>query len=272
MGALHDGHRALIRRAHEVAGAVVVSIFVNPLQFGPNEDFSRYPRHLDADLTICAEEAVAVVFVPAPEVMYPREPLVTIDPGPMARTLEGVTRPGHFAGVLTVVTKLFNLVRPDVAVFGQKDAQQLALVRRLVADLDLSVRIEAQPTVREADGLALSSRNRYLTDAERQTAVVLSRALMAGASQAAAGADTVRDRARQVLEDASRADPPLRLDYLALVDPATFAEVAEDYRGEALLAVAAYVGITRLIDNQPLTVGPPPPTGGLDEQSAGGGR
>jgi pantoate--beta-alanine ligase len=273
MGALHDGHRALIHHAHEVADAVVVTIFVNPLQFGPNEDFSRYPRPLEADLAICAKQAVAVVFAPALEVIYPREPLVTIDPGPMAKTLEGATRPGHFAGVLTVVTKLFNLVRPDVAVFGQKDAQQLALVRRLVADLDLPIRIEAVSTVREVGGLAISSRNRYLTAAERETAGALSRALVAGASQAAAGAVAVRDQARQVLEDASRADPPLRLDYLALVTPATFAEVAEDYRGEAVLAVAAYVGTTRLIDNQPLTVGrPAPPAGGPVENSVGGER
>jgi pantoate--beta-alanine ligase len=273
MGALHDGHRALIRRAHEIADAVVVTIFVNPLQFGPNEDFNRYPRPFEADLAICAEEAVAVVFAPALEVIYPREPQVTIDPSPMAKTLEGATRPGHFAGVLTVVTKLFHLVRPDVAVFGQKDAQQLALVRRLVADLDLPVRVEAESTVREASGLAISSRNRYLTAAERETAAALSRALVAGASQAASGAAAVRDQARQVLEDASRADPPLRLDYLALVDPETFADVPEDYRGEAVLVVAAYVGSTRLIDNQSLTVGrPSPPVGGADENSVGGER
>jgi pantoate--beta-alanine ligase len=273
MGALHDGHRALIHRAHEVADAVVVTIFVNPRQFGPNEDFTRYPRPLESDLSICAEQAVAVVFAPAVEVIYPREPLVTIDPGPMAKSLEGATRPGHFAGVLTVVTKLFHLVRPDVAVFGQKDAQQLALVRRLVADLDLPIRIEAEPTVREASGLAISSRNRYLTVAERETAVALSRALMAGAREAAVGAGAVRGRARQVLEDASRADPPLRLDYLALVDPATFADVTDDYRGEAVLAVAAYVGTTRLIDNQPLTIGrPSPPAAGPGESSVGGER
>src|SRR5262245_9552027 len=271
MGALHDGHRALIRRAHEVADAVVVTIFVNPLQFGPNEDFNRYPRPLEADLAICGEEAVAVVFAPALEVIYPREPLVTIDPGPMAKTLEGATRPGHFAGVLTVVTKLFHLVWPDVAVFGQKDAQQLALVRRLVADLDLPIRIEAGSTVREASGLAISSRNRYLTGAERETAIAISRALVAGVGQAAAGVVAVRGQAPQVLEDASRADPPLRLDYLALVDPETFAEVTEDYRGAAVLVVAAYVGGTRLIDNQPLTVGlPSPPGGGPDENSVGG--
>jgi pantoate--beta-alanine ligase len=271
MGALHDGHRALIRRAHEVADAVVVTIFVNPLQFGPNEDFNRYPRPLEADLALCAEEAVAVVFAPALEVIYTREPLVTIDPGPMAKTLEGATRPGHFAGVLTVVTKLLHLVQPDAAVFGQKDAQQLALVRRLVADLDLPIRIEAGSTVREASGLAISSRNRYLTAAERDTAVALSRAILAGASQTAAGAAAVRDRARQVLDDASRADPPLRLDYLALVDPETFAEVPEDYRGEAVLVVAAYVGSTRLIDNEPLSVGrPSPPADVTDENSVGG--
>src|SRR5262245_25309660 len=273
MGALHEGHRALIRRAHEVADAVVVTIFVNPRQFGPNEDLSRYPRPLEVDLAICAEEAVSVVFAPALEVIYPHEPLVTIDPGPIAKTLEGATRPGHFAGVLTIVTKLFNLVRPDVAVFGQKDAQQLALIRRLVADLDFPTRIEAQSTVRETDGLALSSRNRYLTPQERETAAALSRALVAGVSQAAAGAAAVRDQARRVLDDASRADPPLRLDYLALVDPATFAEVAEDYWGEAVLAVAAYVGTTRLIDNLPLTVGPlAPQVAGPDEHPVGGQR
>jgi pantoate--beta-alanine ligase len=255
MGALHEGHRALIAGARELAHVVVVSIFVNPLQFGPNEDFERYPRRFDADLALCTDEQVRVVFAPAQGVMYPTSPLVTVDPGSMGTTLEGATRPGHFDGVLTVVAKLFQLVRPDVAVFGQKDAQQLALIRRMVADLDFPVRVEALPTVREPDGLALSSRNRYLSDPERQTALALSRALQAGAARAGAGPDVVREQARRVLDAASRADPPLRLDYVALVDPATFTEVGSGYRGEATLAVAAYVGTTRLIDNVPLTLG-----------------
>ncbi|PRX02820.1 UNVERIFIED_ORG: pantothenate synthetase [Actinomadura viridilutea] len=255
MGALHEGHRSLIRRARELADTVAVSIFVNPLQFGPNEDFDRYPRTFAADVEACAAEGVDIVFAPTREVMYPSEPLVRVDSGPMGRVVEGAARPGHFDGVLTVVLKLFNLVRPDVAVFGEKDAQQLALIRRMAADLDVPVEIVAAPTVREFDGLALSSRNRYLSPAERRTALALSQALQAGADAAAGGPSAVVRAARAVLDKAAAADPPLALDYLVLVDPATFTEIDDAHTGPAVLAVAGRVGTTHLIDNVPLRFG-----------------
>ncbi|MGH8867016.1 MAG: pantoate--beta-alanine ligase [Actinomycetes bacterium] len=258
MGALHEGHRSLIRRARELGDAVVVSVFVNPLQFGPTEDLDRYPRTFEADLAMCAEEGVSLVFAPTTEVMYPHEPQVTVHAGPMGDVLEGAYRRGHFDGVLTVVAKLFNLVTPDVAVFGAKDAQQVALVRRMVADLDLPVHVVTAATVREPDGLARSSRNRYLTAAERPTALALSRALRAGADRSPAGPAAVRAAARAVLDEAASADPPLRLDYLALVDPATFVEVEDSYAGQATLAVAGRVGATRLLDNVTLTLSAEP--------------
>ena len=245
MGALHEGHRSLLRRARELADVVVVSVFVNPLQFGPSEDLDRYPRTFDADLAMCREEGVALVFAPVPEVMYPSAPLVTVAAGHLGSTLEGTSRPGHFDGVLTVVIKLFNLVRPDVAVFGEKDAQQLALIRRMVLDLDLPVHIVGAPTVRDADGLALSSRNRYLAPAERVAALALSRALFAGRAAAGDGPDAVRAAASAVLAG----EPDVRPDYLALVDPRDLTEVRPGHSGRALLAVAARVGGTRLIDN-----------------------
>ena len=253
MGALHAGHRSLIAAAREHAESVAVSIFVNPLQFGPNEDYDRYPRTFDADLAACAEEGVDVVFAPTVKDMYPDAgpdgigQIVTVDPGSMGRVLEGEFRPGFFQGVLTVVNKLFNLVRPDVAVFGQKDAQQVAVVRRMVRDLCLPVTILSAPTVRDPDGLATSSRNVYLSPEERTSALALSRALFAGADAAPSGPAAV-------LGEAAHATPPVSVDYLALVDPATFTEVDGDYRGEAVLAVAAWVGETRLIDNVPLTL------------------
>ncbi|WP_433514465.1 pantoate--beta-alanine ligase [Nonomuraea sp. CA-143628] len=261
MGALHEGHRSLIREARVRADHVVVSIFVNPLQFSPNEDFSRYPRTFDADLEACRAEGVDVVFAPSADDMYPAGRQVSVQSGEMGTIVEGAVRPGHFDGVLTVVLKLFNLVQPDVAVFGQKDAQQLAMIRRMVADLDLPIDIVGAPTVREPDGLALSSRNRYLSADERQVALTLSRALRAGAAEAAALAEgaaepvpaRIRAAALAVLEGAA---PRLALDYLVLVDPATFAEVSESYRGEAVLAVAAKVGTTRLIDNAVLSLDP----------------
>lgn len=248
MGALHEGHRSLIRLARSVCDEVAVSIFVNPLQFGPGEDLARYPRTLDADVTACEQEGAALIFAPAPEVMYPAEPVVTVDPGRMGTVLEGAHRPGHFGGMLTVVLKLFNLLRPDVAVFGRKDAQQFALVRRMADDLNLPVRVLAGETVREPDGLALSSRNRYLNEGERRTALALSRALFAG-QVAAGGPAAVRAAADKELAAALAADPPLEPDYLALVAPSTFAEVDDASTGEALLAIAARVGTTRLIDN-----------------------
>ncbi|MFF3441615.1 pantoate--beta-alanine ligase [Streptosporangium sp. NPDC002721] len=249
MGALHEGHRSLIRLARERAAHVAVSIFVNPLQFGPAEDFSRYPRTFDADVEICEAEGVSVVFAPSAEDMYLPDRQVGVSAGGMGSVVEGEFRPGHLDGVLTVVLKLFNLVQPDVAVFGQKDAQQLAVIRRMVADLNLPVSIVGGPTVREPDGLALSSRNRYLSPEDRVTALALSRALTAGSARRAPA--EIRRTALAVLE----AEPSLALDYLVLVDPATFAEVGDDHAGEAILAVAARVGSTRLIDNVTLAAG-----------------
>lgn len=243
MGALHEGHRSLMRLARSRGAQVVVSIFVNPLQFGPAEDFSRYPRTFDADLAACAEEGVQVVFNPSPEEMYQPSRQVSLSSGHMGTVVEGAFRPGHFDGVLTVVAKLFNLVQPDVAVFGQKDAQQLAMIRRMVADLDFPIEIVGAPTLREPDGLALSSRNRYLSAGDRTVALALSRALFAGAAERAPSA--VLAAAQAVLDG----EPGLALDYLVLVDPATFEEVDDRFYGTAVLAVAARVGTTRLIDN-----------------------
>ncbi|HEY2576786.1 MAG TPA: pantoate--beta-alanine ligase [Streptosporangiaceae bacterium] len=251
MGALHAGHVALLRRARELAapsGSVAVSIFVNPLQFGPGEDFGRYPRALDADLAVCAAEGVALVFAPGRPDMYPSEPLVTVDPGPVGQVLEGEFRPGFFGGVLTVVLKLFQLVRPGAAVFGQKDAQQLALIRQMAADLDLGVRIEPVPTVRDPDGLATSSRNAYLSAEERAAALAIPRAM-------AAGRDAVDGGPAAVLAAAKGALGVLAVDYLSLVDPGTFTPVDGAHTGLAILAVAARAGRTRLIDNVPLTFG-----------------
>ena len=246
MGALHEGHAALMRQARRRASSVVVTIFLNPLQFGAGEDLSAYPRTVDADLALCARECVDVVFCPAPEVVYSDgEPQVRVTAGPLGDVLEGASRPGHFDGVLTVVAKLFHLTRPDLAYFGQKDAQQLMLISRMVRDLDLDVTVVPVPTVREADGLARSSRNTYLGQQDRVHALALSRALRAGEAAAPAGPDAVRHAASQVLGEATGID----LDYCVLVAPATLAEVGADFRGDALLAVAARVGPTRLIDN-----------------------
>jgi pantoate--beta-alanine ligase len=261
MGALHQGHRALLHRARKIAGRggnVVVSVFVNPLQFGPAEDLGTYPRTLERDLAVCGDEGAAVVFAPGREEMYPAQPVVRVDPGPVGQLLEGSSRPGFFGGVLTVVMKLFQVTRPDVAVFGQKDAQQLALVRQMVADLDLGVQIAAVPIVRDPDGLAISSRNAYLSAQERATALALSLGLRAGAAAAAEGPAAVLNAARAVLDAAAAIDPPLVLDYLALVDPVTFTGVGAGYQGPALLLVAARAGATRLIDNTPVELGPEP--------------
>ncbi|WP_106245466.1 pantoate--beta-alanine ligase [Allonocardiopsis opalescens] len=252
MGALHEGHRSLFRLAAEHADTVVASIFVNPLQFGPNEDYERYPRTFDADLEVCAAEGVRAVFAPSTAEMYPAPQVVTVNPGPMGGVLEGEFRPGFFDGVLTVVAKLLNMVRPDTAVFGEKDAQQLALVRRMVRDLALPVRIVGAPTLRDPDGLAVSSRNVYLSPAERTTALALSAALFAARDAAdGGGPDRPLAAARTVLREAETADPPLHVDYLTLVDPDTFAEIpgGSAHGGAAILAVAARVGATRLIDN-----------------------
>jgi pantoate--beta-alanine ligase len=254
MGALHDGHRSLLRLARQRADSVLVSIFVNPLQFGPGEDFDRYPRTMESDLEICAQEGVSVVFAPSGREMYPAPPQVTVDPGPVGRLLEGEFRPGFFSGVLTVVLKLLQLTAPDAAVFGEKDAQQLALIRQMVADLDLGVQILGAPIHRDPDGLAASSRNAYLSAAERAAALMLPRALAAAQAAAAVGPAAALAAAAAVL-DAAAADPPAKVDYLTLADPLTFTEVAPDHTGPARLLVAARVGSTRLIDNALLTFG-----------------
>jgi len=258
MGALHEGHASLMRVAREEVadGPVVVSIFVNPLQFGEGEDLDRYPRTLDADLKLCEREGVDVVFAPAVDEVYPGgEPQVTVEPGPLATVLEGRTRPGHFRGVLTVVAKLFSLVRPDVAVFGQKDYQQLALIRRMVLDLNMAVRVVGAETEREPDGLALSSRNRYLDDEQRQESVWLSRALLAAREGAHYGVDVALDAARAELRRSQGVD----LDYLGLT-AADLTELPEDAPPgtEARILIAARLGSTRLIDNMPITIGTAP--------------
>jgi pantoate--beta-alanine ligase len=251
MGALHEGHRTLVRAAKELGGSVVVSVFVNPTQFGPGEDFERYPRTWDADLAALAEEGADVVFHPPVEEVYPPGSLgVTVQPGPLGGVLEGAVRPGHFAGVLTVVAKLFGLVRPDVALFGEKDYQQLTLIRAMARELALGLEVVGVPTVREDDGMALSSRNRYLTTEQRASSAALSRALRAGADAGPDGADAVLTAARDVLAAA----PELVLDYLELTDPELGPAPAA---GPARLLVAARAGSTRLIDNVPVTLGAP---------------
>ncbi len=253
MGALHEGHAQLIRQARAEVTHVVVTIFLNPLQFAAGEDLSRYPRTFEDDLAICAREGVDLVFAPSPDVVYPDgEPGVRVAAGSLGAVLEGVARPGHFDGVLTVVAKLLHLVRPSRAYYGQKDAQQLLLIKRMARDLDFPVDVVAVETVREDDGLALSSRNRYLTEADREVAGCLSKALSAGASMATIGPAAVRRAARDVLVR----EPLALIDYLVLVHPTELSEVPEWYRGPALLAVAGRVGTTRLIDNTPLVLGP----------------
>ncbi|NLU75441.1 pantoate--beta-alanine ligase [Streptomyces sp. HNM0575] len=314
MGALHAGHAALVRTARESVGPhgqVVVTVFVNPLQFGPSEDLDRYPRTLDADLVMAEEAGADVVFAPSVAEVYPETagpgatrgpasgsghrngsgtgsgdrtsgPQVRIAAGPMGDRFEGAHRPGHFDGVLTVVAKLLHLTAPDIALYGQKDAQQLALIRRMVTDLNFPVEIVAVPTVRESDGMALSSRNRYLSPEERQTGLALSRALFAARDALPdGGADVALAAARTVLDEAEHREPPLHVDYLALIDPSDFTDLTEfpgrteaggrtegtgrteaggrtevtGRTGEAVLAVAGRVGGTRLIDNIPLPLG-----------------
>ena len=254
MGALHIGHRRLIEVARKRCAFTVVTVFLNPLQFAPGEDLSRYPRTLEADVALCTEEGVDLVFAPDVEEVYPAgEPQVRVHAGPLGDVLEGASRPGHFDGVLTVVAKLLHLTSPDVAYFGQKDAQQLLLISRMVGDLSFPVEVVAVPTVRDDDGLAVSSRNGYLTPADRQAALALSRALQAGVAEQDRGADAVRRAARAVLE----AEPAVDVDYLALVDTTTLTDVPDGITGTALLAVAAQVGTTRLIDNVPILLGSP---------------
>ncbi|CAN5495408.1 pantoate--beta-alanine ligase [soil metagenome] len=256
MGALHAGHAALVDEARsrvEDTDAVVVSVFVNPLQFGAGEDLDRYPRTFDTDLEICREHGADVVFAPGVDEVYPGgDPQVTVEPGPLGSVLEGATRPGHYRGVLTVVAKLFVLVRPDVAVFGQKDYQQLVLIRRMVSDLCLGVDVVGAETVREESGLALSSRNAYLDADQKRVALALSGALRAGVAAGPAGADRVLADATAVLTGTEGVE----VDYLALTSPELGPAPAH---GAARLLVAARVGATRLIDNTgidlPLTSG-----------------
>lgn len=252
MGALHGGHASLMRLARPAADVLVVSVFVNPTQFGPGEDYDAYPRTPEADLAVCEAAGVDVVFMPDVAEMYPDGPdaSVMVDPGTLGTVLEGAARPTHFRGVLTIVAKLFAAVRPDVAVFGEKDFQQLALIRRMVRDLDLDVRVEGHPIVREDDGLAMSSRNVYLSADQHQQALALSRALDAGAGASAGGADAVLGAARAVLD----AEPGVDVDYLVLTDP-FLNPVVGSFAGDARLLVAARVGTTRLLDNRGLHVG-----------------
>ncbi len=246
MGALHDGHLALVERATELADIVVVSIFVNPLQFGPDEDLDSYPRDLDGDLEALAPHGVAYVFAPTASEMYPQGPAqVRVTGGAVAELFEGRTRPGHFDGVLTVVSKLLNIAQPQFVLFGQKDAQQVFLVRQLVDDLNVPTKVEIVDTVRADDGLALSSRNRYLNADERRAAVAISRALEAAASGADRGIDAVLAAAQSVFMDSRL----VKLEYLKVVNPKTFLPVDDGYRGQARVLIAARVGSTRLIDN-----------------------
>ena len=243
-GALHAGHVALLAEGRKRGDKLALSIFVNPTQFGPNEDLARYPRDLPGDLSKAASAGTDVAFVPEVAEIYPAGFQTTIEVKELARGLDGVFRPGHFAGVATVVAKLFNIVQPDLAVFGEKDFQQLAIVRRLVADLAMGIEIVGLPTVREPDNLAMSSRNAYLSSGERARALSLSRALGGARDRAAAG-----ERDARALVDGARAALDVdRLDYLELCDAATLAPVAR-VDGASVLLVAGFIGRTRLIDN-----------------------
>jgi pantoate--beta-alanine ligase len=245
MGFLHEGHLRLVDRAAERADRVVVSLFVNPLQFGPKEDFARYPRDLAHDRRVAEQRGVHCLFVPDTAALYPEDPLVRVNPGPMADSLEGAARPGHFAGVLTVVTKLFHIVEPDIAVFGRKDFQQAVLVRRMAADLDFAPEVEVAPTVRELDGLALSSRNAYLQGDDRRSALALSRALRAVEQAWRGGEADPRALERRGME--LLRVPGVAPEYLALVDERLRPVRRVDAR--TVVLVAARVGATRLIDN-----------------------
>ncbi len=250
MGALHRGHRELFRRAREAAGAageVAVSIFVNPLQFEPGADFERYPRPESADEEVCREAGVDVLFRPAAAEMYFPDRSVRVEESALSKTLCGRSRPGHFEGVCTVVTKLFHLVSPDAAVFGEKDFQQLAIIRRMVRDLDFQVEIIAAPTVREADGLALSSRNQYLNPEERAQASVLRTALLEGAKMMGRG-ETSAARVLAAVRERIETAPDARIDYVEAVDAESLAP-QETVGANTLLALAVYFGRTRLIDN-----------------------
>ena len=252
MGALHEGHLSLLRIARQRADCVVATIFVNPAQFGPAEDFSKYPRALDADLKALSAAGCDLVFVPTAEDMYPRGFSTYVEPPAVAQPLEGPCRPGHFRGVATIVLKLFHLIPADFACFGQKDFQQLLVIRKMVEDLALPIEVVACPTVREADGLAMSSRNRYLSPAERQQSLALSRALERAQKFVSAGrrdATAIVAEMRGVLADVGIS----RIDYVAIADPETLAE-RQTIDGPSVALIAAFVGSTRLIDNRMLNV------------------
>lgn len=255
MGALHEGHLSLVQAARAVTNVVVVSIFVNPTQFGPSEDFAKYPRTLEADCAVLEREGVGLVFAPAREEMYLPGADTFVDVEGLSERLDGASRPGHFRGVATVVSKLFNIIQPDKAFFGQKDAAQVAIVRKMVRDLNFELELVVCPIVREPDGLAMSSRNRYLSVAERKQALVLNRALQKVDDLVAHGALSSAEllaAASTVLAE----EPSVRLDYLRIVNPQTLEDVS-DLRDGALVAVAAFVGATRLIDNTILAPGKP---------------
>ena len=247
MGALHEGHRSLIRAARLACDASAVSIFVNPLQFGPLEDFDRYPRSLAQDLRLCQSAGVDAVFIPRAQEMYPPDFETAVSVQRLTRRYEGLSRPGHFGGVTTVVMKLLNIVRPDKAFFGQKDYQQTVVVERLVKDLNLDTEIVVRPTVREPDGLALSSRNRQLSPEERKAATVLYRALSDGRELIRAGERSVK-KVEAAMTRLIWAEPLARLDYLAVADPTTLDEV-RSVRGRVVLLLAVWIGKSRLIDN-----------------------
>lgn len=251
MGYLHAGHLALVTAARASTDIVAVSIFVNPLQFGPREDFARYPRDPERDLRMLRDAGVACVFLPSPEELYPPGFDTAVEVGRIATRLEGRFRPGHFRGVATVVCKLFNIVRPDVAFFGEKDAQQLRVVRRMVCDLNMPVEIRAVPTVREPDGLALSSRNVYLSPEERRQALCLSRALRLAEERFAAG-ERDAGRLRRAMRRLIRSQPAARIDYVSIADADTLEELSVIDR-PALVSMAVHIGSTRLIDNTMLT-------------------
>ena len=247
MGALHEGHLSLVAEARKRAPRVIMSLFVNPLQFGPGEDFERYPRDLERDAKLAEAAGVDVLYLPTVAAMYPPGAEIRVVPGKTAEHWEGEVRPGHFTGVLTVVAKFFNQVQPDIALFGQKDIQQLTLIRRMAADLDFPIEIVSVPTVRESDGLALSSRNAYLDTVARKHALVLSQGLLA-ARKAWEGGERRAETLRKVVITAFQGVPEATLQYLAIVDPETLQSVETAGVG-TIIAVAARVGNTRLIDN-----------------------
>lgn len=247
MGYLHEGHATLIRRAARLAPHVVVSIFVNPLQFGPSEDFARYPRDLARDTRIAREAGATVLFVPEASEITPASLLVTVDPGPLADTLCGASRPGHFRGVCTIVNKLFNIVRPDMALFGWKDAQQLLILRKMVADLNQAVKIVGVETVREADGLAMSSRNSYLSPQERAEAPRIQQALTWARTKALSGSSPAV--LHRELKKRIGAISGARIDYVEIVGVNDLRPLKRVVRGNTMIAAAVFVGKTRLIDN-----------------------